>query len=186
MNWFDFVIFGVIGLSIVVSFFRGILREILSLVIWILAFILSFKYSSSVSIWLQSFVHGQMISYVLAFVLIFLAVFLFGMVLNFFIKHVIDKVGFGPIDRVLGFCFGAARGVIVVTVLLMFIAVSPMQKEAWYASSKVAPYFKTAVTWLSNFLPDQVQQVSSWLGYPQQSEGMNHVRHHRRFIKSAR
>jgi membrane protein required for colicin V production len=186
MNWFDFVILGVISLSIVVSFFRGILREILSLVIWVLAFILSFKYASLVGVWLQSYVHGKMISYALAFGLIFLAVFLVGMVLNFFIKHVIDKVGFGPIDRVLGFCFGAARGVIVVTVLLMFITVSPMQKEAWYASSKVAPYFKTAVTWLSNFLPDQVQQVSTWLGYPQQPQGVSHVRDHRRSVPSAR
>ena len=62
--------------------------------------------------------------------------FFAGMVLNFFIKNVIDKVGFGPVDHVLGIVFGAARGVIAVTVLLMFLAVSPLKSHQWYNESR--------------------------------------------------
>ncbi|MCH9644622.1 MAG: CvpA family protein [Gammaproteobacteria bacterium] len=192
MNWFDFVIIGIIFISIVVSFFRGILREILSLIIWVAAFILAFRYAEQVGLHLQGFVHSSTVGYALAFLLIFLVVFFVGMVLNFFIKNVIDKIGFGPADRALGVCFGVARGVLVVAVLLMFIAISPMQRDAWYADSKVRPYFNGLVVRLGHFVPEQIQHFSSWIGYPhksnntQQTRGINNVRNYRNTVKQTR
>ena len=48
MNWVDFVIIGIIAISVIVSFFRGFLREALSLLVWGLAIWLSIVYYADV------------------------------------------------------------------------------------------------------------------------------------------
>ena len=38
MNWADIAILSVIGISVIISFFRGFLLEALSLLVWVIAF----------------------------------------------------------------------------------------------------------------------------------------------------
>ena len=44
MNWLDYVFLGILGLSIIVSLFRGLVREVLSLLIWIGAFWIAYHF----------------------------------------------------------------------------------------------------------------------------------------------
>jgi len=163
LNWFDLVIMAIILLSIVISFFRGFLREAISLITWITGVLVALKFAPHASNLLPSFIHSTMLRFLIAFVALFLAVFILGFIVNFIIKRLIDMTGLSIVDRVVGIFFGSVRGLIAVGAILMFISVSPMQKAEWAKNSQLAPEFTPLVTWLDTYLPEKFRNVSQWV-----------------------
>lgn len=51
MNWLDFVILGVIGLSALISLVRGFAKEAMSLVIWFGAFFIASQYYAKLAVY---------------------------------------------------------------------------------------------------------------------------------------
>ncbi len=163
LNWFDFVIVAVIILSVVISFFRGFLREAISLITWIMGVLVALKFAPRVSELMQSFIHASTLRYLVAFIILFALVFIFGFIINMLVKRLVDVSGLGIVDRVFGIVFGAARGLIAVGVVLMFIGVTPMEDARWATTSQLASEFTPMVVWLDSFLPEQLQEVSQWV-----------------------
>ena len=163
LNWFDFVMMAVILLSIVISFFRGFVREAVSVVTWILGIVIALKYAPIMSYYIPSFVTSNTLRYVAAFIALFMLIFILGFTLNVFLKRLIDVTGLSFVDRVLGVVFGAVRGLIVAAIVLMFVGVTSLQKSAWAQHSQLAPEFSPLISWLDRFLPEQMQGVTQWV-----------------------
>jgi len=166
INWFDISIIVVIAISIIASFFRGLLREVVSLFAWLAAVLLGLKFAEPLGKELGEHIASPMIRYVIGFAIIFIAVLVLGLIVNVIIKFLVEKTGISLFDRLLGVAFGAARGIVLVAVVLMFLNVSPMRDNRWLKESQIAPMFKPIVTWLATFLPKQMKQMSAWLSNP--------------------
>ncbi len=164
MNWFDLVLLAIALISILISFFRGFIREIISLVIWVAAILLAVKFMKPVAVFLHPYIHSVAIANVSASILVFLAVFIVGMVINYLIKSAVDQVGLGPVDKLLGIVFGAIRGLLAAVMVVLFILMSPMEKSPWFANSVFVPILKPLVKDLSVSLPKKFHEWSSWLG----------------------
>jgi len=164
LNWFDVVIVGILTLSIIISFFRGFLREAISLLTWVVAVLVALKFAGPLSSEFSNHLESASLRYLISFVLLFVIVLIIGAVINLIIKVLVEKVGIGFFDRVLGVIFGAARGILAVTIMLMLLSVGTMQQKPWYAGSQLAPQFSPLVTWLKGFIPEKMRQVQSWLG----------------------
>ena len=63
---------------------------------------------------------------IIAFVVIFLAVFAAIKILEVMLKNIIEGIKLGGIDRVLGFLFGFAEGIIIVCLILFLISIQPL------------------------------------------------------------
>jgi len=163
-NWVDYAIIGIVLFSIVISFFRGFLREAVSLVTWISGILIALKFADSVQPYL-TFVDSPMWQYIIAVILLFLIVFLFGMLVNIVLRLFVKTVGFGFMDRVLGVFFGIVRGVLITAVLLMFASAGSAKGDAVLKQSRLAPDFQPLVLWLDGFLPKQMHQFSSWISH---------------------
>ena len=163
LNWFDFSIIGVVLLSLIISVYRGFLREAISLVSWVLAIILALRFATPLGNELSTHIESPTIRYLIAFAIIFVIVLILGAIVNLIVKMLVDKTGLGFTDRLLGILFGTARGLLAVSVILMFLYVSPMKDKAWLTSSQLAPQFNVVVDWLNKFLPKKVKQVSDWV-----------------------
>ena len=50
-------------------------------------------------------------------------------------------------DRLLGMVFGAARGALLVTVVVALVNLSPFRTDAWFAESQVVPKFIEVAEW---------------------------------------
>lgn len=163
LNWFDVVIVGIVALSVVISFFRGFLRESVSLVTWIAAILLGLKFAGPLGTEFSGHIANKTAQYLSAFLAIFILVFIVGTTINLIIKSLVSKVGMGVMDSILGLAFGFIRGLIAVAVILMIINNTPFQKEMWYKKSVLTAEFKPLVTWMESFIPSKIQQVSAWI-----------------------
>lgn len=140
MTWLDLVIVAVIVLSTLLSLFRGVVKEILSLAVWVLAFWLALRYASATSSLVEGVIPYETVRLGAAFLLIFIGVLLAGMLAGALVSGLVRAGGLGLADRALGAVFGALRGVVVVAVLVMLAALTPLaQDRAWTASRLVGP-----------------------------------------------
>ena len=162
-NWVDYTIIGIIAFSIIISFFRGFLREAVSLVVWIAGVLLALKFATPVQVHLQAWIASATIRYIIAFVALFLVVFIVGALLNALLHAVVSKTGLSATDRLLGIFFGGVRGLLIIAILLMFVSVGNVKDGTALAQSRLAPEFKPIVVWLNGFLPMQIKQLSQWV-----------------------
>ncbi len=114
MTGFDFLVLVIIGVGAVGGFLRGFVQEVLSLAAWILALLAIHYLHTDLTTFLYKYIGTPRGAAVLAFALLLLIPYA-GM------KLIAGRLGeasrssvLGPIDRVLGFGFGAVKGAIVV------------------------------------------------------------------------
>lgn len=169
-NWVDFTIIGIVFFSVIIGFFRGFLREAVSLIIWLSAVIIPFKFVDCMQAYLKTWIVSYTIRYAMTLVALFLAVFIIGIFLNMVIHALVSKSGLSITDRLLGVFFGTVRGLFIVAVLLTFVSVVNIQDSSELAQSRLVPEFKTIITWLNQFFPQQLKYFSQWL-FSKSSEG---------------
>ena len=119
----DAVVAGVIVLSSVLAYSRGLVREVMAIVGWIGAAVLAFVFAAQVQPLVKELpVVGDFLgeSCELSVIAAFAAVFAIGLVLAALFtplfSSVVQRSVLGGIDQALGFLFGVARGVILVAV----------------------------------------------------------------------
>ncbi|QHG92558.1 colicin V synthesis protein [Coxiella endosymbiont of Amblyomma sculptum] len=163
-NWIDFSIVGTVFLSIVVSFFRGFVRESISLIVWIFAVIVAFKFSEPVQVFLHPWIGLGSLRYAIAFGVLFLAVLISGAFINSMMCALVKKIDLTITDRLLGIFFGAGRGLFIVAILLTFFGIGGIEEEkSAIAQSQLAPKFEPIAMWLHQFVPSQIGNILQWL-----------------------
>tara|TARA_R100001126_G_C4759227_1_gene116887 strand:+ start:78 stop:599 length:522 start_codon:yes stop_codon:yes gene_type:complete len=116
MTGFDYIVLLIVGIAAAGGFMRGFLQEILSLAAWVLAaFAIRFLHTP-LTLSLQDFLGDDIPTSLLAFTLLLLIPYAA-------MKVIANNVGMasrnsllGPIDRVLGFGFGALKGMLIVVI----------------------------------------------------------------------
>lgn len=165
LNWnvFDFVIAGIIFISVITGFFRGFLREAISLATLFLAFYAALKFSPTLSGLFQSFIANLKIRYVASAVLTFVIVFVLGLIVNKLAHGLVVTSGLGFFDRLLGLIFGAARGILFVTIILLIVQVGHFYNATWVQRSQLTLRFQPIVARFSGFIPKDVSSVFAWM-----------------------
>jgi membrane protein required for colicin V production len=128
----DWILLAVLGLSLLLGFWRGIVQELLSLAGWVAAFYVSQMYAPQAAAWLPMAGSSQMLRYAAGFVVVFVAVLVATVLVSFVVKKLISAVGLGPLDRLLGSLFGLMRGVVILLAVTVLVGMTPMREtEAW-------------------------------------------------------
>ena len=116
MTGFDYLVLLIVGIAAAGGFMRGFMQEILSLAAWILAaFAIRFLHTP-LTLALEDYIGPEITTSLLSFTLLLLIPYAA-------MKVIASNVGtasrgsiMGPIDRVLGFGFGALKGVLIVVI----------------------------------------------------------------------
>ncbi len=134
----DYILLAVLLISVAVGLFRGFFKEALSLVTWVVALWVALRYSSVLEPLLAS-ISSEALKIWSARLIMFLLVLIAGGLLNALIGILVEKTGLTGTDRVLGMVFGAARGVLILGIVVMMFRLLELEREQWWSESLVIP-----------------------------------------------
>lgn len=152
MTVFDYVVIAILGLSILLSVIRGLVREVLALLAWVVAFLAANFFAGPLATLLPAGISNVEVRLLLGFAGAFIVVLLSMSLLAMFASRLVKSAGLGVEDRVLGSVFGLARGMLVVLVLVMLAGLTSLPKQ---------PVWREAV--LSKPLESFAGRVKVWL-----------------------
>ena len=156
MLWIDILIIGIIALSAIISLVRGFVQEAFSLATWIAAFWVAWFFFRPLAALFDPWIEVPSIRLGVAYGLLLLAVLVLGGVLNRFMGMLVDSTGLNGTDRLIGAFFGAARGAVVVAILVLLGGLTPFPGDPWWQNSQLIPYFQEMALWLRQFLPADI------------------------------
>ncbi|MGL4861124.1 MAG: CvpA family protein, partial [Enterobacteriaceae bacterium] len=75
-----------------------------------------------------------------------------GAIVNYTIGLLVSKTGLSGTDRLLGVCFGALRGVLIVSAILFLLdTFTPLAQSEPWKQSQLIPQFRHIITWFFDY-----------------------------------
>jgi membrane protein required for colicin V production len=145
MTGFDIIVLVIVGVAAIGGFLRGLVQEVLSLASWILAAFAIYYFHGDMTDFLSQYYNAQPATSLLAFVLLLLVPYAAMKVIANNVGEASRNSILGPIDRVLGFGFGAVKGALIVVfafsvLVLGFDTVWGFQgRPTWITTARTYP-----------------------------------------------
>ncbi|MCG6967453.1 MAG: CvpA family protein [Chromatiaceae bacterium] len=155
MAWLDILMLGIILLSALISLARGFVREAFSLAIWVLAFWVSWSFFRDLEVPMRAWIGSPTARLGIAFAVLMITTLTVGGLVNYLIIQLVERTGMSGTDRLIGMVFGAARGVLLVAVLVLLAGLTPLPEESWWLDSSLVGYFEELAFWLRDLLPPE-------------------------------
>ncbi|NJR14036.1 MAG: CvpA family protein [Phyllobacteriaceae bacterium] len=154
----DIVVIGVTLFSALLAMVRGFSREVLAVASWAAAAGAALLFYKPVMPLVQPYVSSETIAMIAAAGLVFVLVLIIVTLVTMKIADFIIDSRIGALDRALGFVFGAARGVLLLVVAMLFFnwLVAENQPE-WVAGAKSKPWLDSLGERLIAAMPEDPQ-----------------------------
>lgn len=161
MGGFDIIVLAIVGVAAIGGFARGIVQEVLSLASWILAlFAIHYLHTPFYELLRDYMGPGTAVA-VLAFAILLLVPYAA-------MKLIAGRVGeasrnsiLGPIDRVLGFGFGAIKGTLIVVLGFSLLVLGydtvwgVAGRPAWMTTARTYPVINASADSLVQMIEDR-------------------------------
>lgn len=126
---------------------------------WGCAFFVASHFYSYLAVYFTRF-EDELVRNGIAIAILFIATLIVGAIVNYVISSLVEKTGLSGTDRVLGVCFGALRGVLIVSAILFFLdTFTGFSQSADWKQSQLIPQFSYIIRWFFDYL----QSTSSFL-----------------------
>jgi membrane protein required for colicin V production len=159
MNTLDIIFLVLIGVSVIYSLVRGLVREIFSFLAVILGFLGASYGYSAVAPWLKRVIANETLAQILAFAVLFVLIALLIGLLGKGLSRLIHQGGLGWADRMAGAAFGFLKAVIVVAIVVLILTAFLPPKSKILLESKVSPAALAAARGLSFLVPEELRNL---------------------------
>ncbi|MXP46637.1 CvpA family protein [Altererythrobacter luteolus] len=167
MNSFDLIVLIIVGVAAIGGFLRGLVQEVLSLAAWMLAIFAIHYLHTPLYDALKEYIAPGTPTAVLAFALLLLIPYAA-------MKLIAGRVGeasrssiLGPIDRVLGFGFGAIKGALIVVIAFSLLVLGydtawgVAGRPAWIVSARTYPVVNASADTLVQMIESRRARLRS-------------------------
>lgn len=160
----DGILLAIMLVSAILAMIRGFSREVLSIVSWVTAaaagFYLYNQFTPSVQKYLPSIASDPIVANIIAAAGVFIITLIVVSVITMKIADFIIDSRIGALDRTLGFVFGAMRGMLLMTVALMFFNwLVPDEQPQWIGQAKSKPMLETIGQRIIAMLPEDPEKT---------------------------
>lgn len=152
----DGIVLGVALFSAVLAMVRGFSREVLSVASWVGAAAAAYFLYGYLLPYAKQYTTSDTVAIIGSAGAIFLVALIIISFITMRIADFIIDSRIGALDRTLGFLFGAARGVLLVVVAMLFFnwLVAPAQQPVWVTQAKSKPVLDNLGSKLIALLPE--------------------------------
>ncbi|MGH8154592.1 MAG: CvpA family protein [Rhodanobacteraceae bacterium] len=159
MNAADVAILAVLVLSSLFGLWRGFVVEAFSLLRWIAAFWVAWAFGHRVADFYGPWLAQPTARIIAGYVTCFLGVLIVGALLALLVRRLARGLHLRGGDHVLGMLFGLARGLVLVTfvVLMLGFTAIPRVAVSW-RQSRLLPPFEEGAAWVAQALPPDVSR----------------------------
>jgi membrane protein required for colicin V production len=155
MTWVDLAALGVVAVSALLAFGRGLVREALGIGAWVGAAWLATRYFDLARPRVREWIPDTGIADPVAFALVFLAGLIVFSLIAGTLARVVRTSLLGGLDRTLGLVFGIVRGVALL-VFAYIVAAMLLPPERWpppVLAARSLPYISHGAAWTIDQLP---------------------------------
>lgn len=157
----DWILIGVLLLSMALGAWRGLVYEVLSVMGWVASFVIAQLYAATVGQLLPMSGATDALRYAAGFVLTFIASAFAAGLLAWLAKKLIETVGLRPVDRTLGAFFGLLRGLVILLAATTAVLMTPLKEGDWWKQSAGASALSATLKAVKPILPSEVGQYIS-------------------------
>ena len=152
----DGILVVVMLISAGLAMIRGFTREVFSIGSWVAAAAATYFLWERVLPFTQNYIDDKNIALGVTVAGIFFVTLIIVSIITMRISDFILDSKAGPLDRTLGFIFGAARGLILVVIAVLFLNffIAPAKQPVWIAEAKSKPWLDSMGADLMNRLPE--------------------------------
>ncbi|WP_054308752.1 CvpA family protein [Mesorhizobium sp. 1M-11] len=156
----DGILAGFTLISAMLAMVRGFSREVLSIASWAAAAVAAYLFYKPVIPYVQPYIDNEKIAMGAAAGIVFIIALIIVSIITMKIADWIIDSRVGALDRTLGFLYGAARGILVVAVGLMFFNWLAGDKAPnWVAESKSRPLLESIGKYIESVLPEDPEKT---------------------------
>jgi membrane protein required for colicin V production len=153
---FDYGVVAVLGLTLLLGFWRGLVSEMLALAAWVVAFFAARAAASEVGGLFADVLKDQAVQYVVGFAAVFVGVLVVFALLRLAVTGVLAAAGLGVLDRFLGGVFGALQGIAILLALVVAGGLTSLPQQPWWRDAVSAPPLETAALASKPYLPPEL------------------------------
>jgi len=158
MTLFDLAVIVIVGLSVLLSLIRGLVREVLALAAWVVAFLAANLMAGQIAPLLPAAISTEELRLLVGFAGVFVAVLVAMSVLAIVASKLVKSAGLGLEDRLLGGVFGLARGLLVVMILVLLGGLTSLPRQAVWRNALLSGPLVTVAGTMKAWLPADLAQ----------------------------
>ena len=159
LNWADMAILALIAISAMLSLRRGFVREALSLATWLVSIWIALSFSQAIAAHMPDAVQTPSLRIALAFLILPITSLVIGNLLMRMVVGLVQWSGLSSTDRLLGSLFGVVRGVLIVGVAVLLLAMTPVSSDPWWKASRLIDGIHPAAQRIVAMLPDEMREI---------------------------
>ncbi|TAK84565.1 MAG: CvpA family protein [Betaproteobacteria bacterium] len=153
MTWLDYAVLGVMGLSVVLGAWRGLVREVVSVAGWVIAFLAANLFAAPLAETLPRSLSPPELRVLVAFVGVFVLSLAVTSLAGLVLAKMVKAVGLGGLDRTLGGLFGVARGLVFALAFALLAGLTRLPLDPIWKQSVSGPLLARAALALKPWLP---------------------------------
>ena len=141
MTTFDIIVFSILGLSVVLSLFKGLVKEIFSLLSYLGGYLMAAHYQQSFAQVFIEIIPSKAISKLIAFIAIYIfTAIIISLIGRVFRSMIMSATKLSIFDRLIGGVVGFGKGLIIIVAILYPIQFFPNISQKLTQDSQTAPY----------------------------------------------
>ena len=166
MTGFDIAVLILVGLGAITGFMRGFVQEVLALAAWVLSLVAIHNLHTPLSEALLQYVGNSSGAAVLAFAILLLVPYAIVKLLGGKLGDASRNSVLGPIDRVLGFGFGAVKGVVIVVMAFSVLVLGydtiwgAAGRPTWITQARAYPFVNAGSEYLVKMISERRREAA--------------------------
>ena len=159
MEIVDIVIIVATLASMVVGWFRGLIKEAMSIAALLVAIWAAMRLGPAAGGWLGGTIDSTELQLWAGRFLIFVLVLTGGAVISWSVSKIVHMSGLSGFDRALGTFFGLARALLFMGVFVLTGRYAGFDAELWWLQSAIIPYAEYIADWIIEMAPRGMEML---------------------------